>query len=138
YGWWVGLGILAHIHIEQQEEEEDEEYTIVTRHLPNDNSYRKVVYDGNGKTTIFDISPAPARVDHTKADDFLSCCHQCNKQLDGRDVYMYSVQGERAFCSIECRCMEIWMEERNCSSQASSYSCDMYSSATDTTGIFAI
>ncbi|KAM0020906.1 putative Zf-FLZ domain, FCS-Like Zinc finger/14 [Helianthus debilis subsp. tardiflorus] len=108
----VGLGIVAALGDEPEEEEEDEEYTIVTRHMPNNNSYRKVVYDGKGKSTrcVFDISPVEARVDVKGGEDFLRCCHECNKRLDGRDVYMY--RGERPFCSIECRARAIWMEQQ--------------------------
>ncbi|MFS7951132.1 hypothetical protein Hanom_Chr07g00591361 [Helianthus anomalus] len=57
-GGGVGLGIVAALGDEPEDIIDDEEYTIVTRHMPNNNSYRKV-YDGKGKSTrcVFDISP---------------------------------------------------------------------------------
>lgn len=43
-------------------------------------------------------------------DGFLSCCCGCRKNLEqGCDIYMY--RGEMAFCSDECRCKEMIMEE---------------------------
>ncbi|KAJ0487885.1 putative Zf-FLZ domain, FCS-Like Zinc finger/14 [Helianthus annuus] len=137
-GGGVGLGIVAALgdEPEEEEEEDDEEYTIVTRHMPNNNSYRKV-YDGKGNSTrcVLDISPVDVK------GDFLSCCHECNKRLDGRDVYMY--RGERPFCSIECRARAIWMEQqqeeerRSCGSQAAP-SPSSSSDVATTGGIFAI
>ncbi|XP_004501266.1 FCS-Like Zinc finger 10 [Cicer arietinum] len=41
---------------------------------------------------------------------FLSFCHHCNKKLDeGKDIYIY--RGEKAFCSLTCRAMEIMIDE---------------------------
>ncbi|MFS7991162.1 putative Zf-FLZ domain-containing protein [Helianthus anomalus] len=134
-GGGVGLGIVAALgdELEEEEEEEDEEYTIVTRHMPNNNSY-----DGKGKSTrcVFDISPVEARVD-VKGEDFLRCCHECNKRLDGRDVYMY--RGERPFCSIECRARAIWMEQQQQERRSCGRSQAPPSPSSATTGgIFAI
>ncbi|GKD68573.1 cyclin-dependent kinase 1 [Tanacetum coccineum] len=132
-GRGIGLGIIVNMdksrestailvrqshHVNANIDDEDEEYTIVTRHHKpnnNNNSYtrKQLVYDNCGDhekliRSLFDISPTPARVvDDIKAADahFLSTCHECNKQLHGKDIYMY--RGEKAFCSIECRSMEI-------------------------------
>ncbi|KAI4337387.1 hypothetical protein L6164_015811 [Bauhinia variegata] len=42
--------------------------------------------------------------------DFLSFCYHCNKKLeDGKDIYMY--RGEKAFCSLTCRALEIMIDE---------------------------
>ncbi|XP_023744311.1 FCS-Like Zinc finger 14 [Lactuca sativa] len=134
----------------------EEEYTIVTRHMPN-NSYTKVydggfVYEGYVRRnsgmkeegcSLFDISPA--RVLDVKGHpepDFLSFCHLCKKKLHGKDIYMY--RGEKAFCSIECRCREISMEEmreKRCGTEAvSSSPCggDHVHGRIFSTGIFAI
>ncbi|GKD04461.1 protein MARD1 [Tanacetum coccineum] len=78
----------------------------------------ELVHDncGDGKLirSLFDISPTPARVDDdikaAGAHDFLSTCHECNKQLHGKDIYMY--RGEKAFCSIEYRSIEIAQMEK--------------------------
>ncbi|XP_040986096.1 FCS-Like Zinc finger 15-like [Juglans microcarpa x Juglans regia] len=41
---------------------------------------------------------------------FLDRCFLCNqKLLSGKDIYMY--KGDRAFCSVECRCRQIFMDE---------------------------
>ncbi|KAI4345396.1 hypothetical protein L6164_012524 [Bauhinia variegata] len=54
---------------------------------------------------------------------FLDQCFLCNKRLlPGNDIYMY--KGDRAFCSVECRCKQIFMDEEetfrneNCSMAA--------------------
>ncbi|GJW49332.1 cyclin-dependent kinase 1 [Tanacetum coccineum] len=137
-GRGIGLGIIVNMdksrdtttillrqshHVNANIDDEDEEYTIVTRHHKpnnNNNSYsrKELVYDNCGDhekliRSLFDISPTPARVvDDIKAADahFLSTCHECNKQLHGKDIYMY--RGEKAFCSIECRSMEIALMEK--------------------------
>ncbi|KAI4316249.1 hypothetical protein L6164_024247 [Bauhinia variegata] len=42
--------------------------------------------------------------------DFLSFCYHCKKKLeDGKDIYMY--RGEKAFCSLTCRALEIMIDE---------------------------
>ncbi|XP_041001059.1 FCS-Like Zinc finger 15-like isoform X1 [Juglans microcarpa x Juglans regia] len=41
---------------------------------------------------------------------FLDQCFLCyEKLLPGKDIYMY--KGDRAFCSVECRCRQIFMDE---------------------------
>ncbi|KAG2721403.1 hypothetical protein I3760_02G081000 [Carya illinoinensis] len=41
---------------------------------------------------------------------FLDQCFLCHeKLLPGKDIYMY--KGDRAFCSVECRCRQIFMDE---------------------------
>ncbi|KAJ7955130.1 Protein of unknown function (DUF581) [Quillaja saponaria] len=44
------------------------------------------------------------------APSFLDQCFLCRqKLLPGKDIYMY--KGDRAFCSVECRCKQIFMDE---------------------------
>ncbi|KAL5541886.1 hypothetical protein UlMin_009596 [Ulmus minor] len=44
------------------------------------------------------------------APTFLDQCFLCRqKLLPGKDIYMY--KGDRAFCSVECRCRQIFMDE---------------------------
>ncbi|GAA0151067.1 hypothetical protein LIER_09865 [Lithospermum erythrorhizon] len=43
------------------------------------------------------------------SDDFLSFCGSCKKKLDGADIYMY--RGEKAFCSSDCRSLELLIDE---------------------------
>ncbi|XP_038995002.1 FCS-Like Zinc finger 15-like [Hibiscus syriacus] len=41
---------------------------------------------------------------------FLEHCFLCKqKLLPGKDIYMY--KGDRGFCSVECRCRQIFMDE---------------------------
>ncbi|XP_042506295.1 FCS-Like Zinc finger 15-like [Macadamia integrifolia] len=54
---------------------------------------------------------------------FLDSCFLCKQRLlPGKDIYMY--KGDRAFCSVDCRCRQIFMDEesvrrKNCSSSRS-------------------
>ncbi|CAN6451294.1 unnamed protein product [Victoria cruziana] len=42
---------------------------------------------------------------------FLKACFLCKKQLSPeKDVYIY--RGDRGFCSMECRCRQIFLDER--------------------------
>lgn len=44
------------------------------------------------------------------SNNFLSFCHYCNKELEeGKDIYIY--KGEKAFCSLSCRSVEILNDE---------------------------
>ncbi|MED6185639.1 hypothetical protein PIB30_059046 [Stylosanthes scabra] len=54
---------------------------------------------------------------------FLELCFLCRKKLlPGKDIYMY--KGDKAFCSVECRSKQIFMDEEeaiqreNCSMAA--------------------
>nr|GME05196.1 Zf-FLZ domain containing protein [Ipomoea batatas] len=41
---------------------------------------------------------------------FLHSCYLCKRKLlPGKDIYMY--KGDRGFCSVECRCRQIGMDE---------------------------
>lgn len=42
--------------------------------------------------------------------DFLTSCFLCKKFLHGLDIFMY--RGEKAFCSEECRCKQISIDEQ--------------------------
>ncbi|KAJ8534728.1 hypothetical protein K7X08_016456 [Anisodus acutangulus] len=94
--------------------EECEEYTCVISHVgsnlikkreyfdgqfignTNSNAYHKAVNDG-GDTAMF------------RTADFLNSCFLCKKHLQGLDIFMY--RGEKAFCSAECRCTQISIDE---------------------------
>nr|XP_004229254.1 uncharacterized protein LOC101258100 [Solanum lycopersicum] len=62
---------------------------------------------------------------------FLDSCFLCKqKLLPGKDIYMY--KGEWAFCSVECRCKQIFMDEEESmktKSKASIKSCTSSSSS---------
>ncbi|PUZ74304.1 hypothetical protein GQ55_1G054000 [Panicum hallii var. hallii] len=102
----------------REEDELSESYTCVITHVAGagGGSVRKRVYrgfgDGGGWLVEAD-DEVPAQ-----AADFLSRCCLCDKRLDGLDIYMY--RGEKAFCSSECRCHQMLMDDRaeNCGSEA--------------------
>ncbi|XP_020203064.1 FCS-Like Zinc finger 13 [Cajanus cajan] len=105
-----------------------EDYTYVTYHVPN-KTITKVYYDGGdgriltqGYYNITNNNTANNVVAHGPSyptSDFLSSCHLCRKNLNGKDIYMY--RGEKAFCSNECRSRQIMKDERKerCRSEAS-------------------
>ncbi|XP_020202132.1 FCS-Like Zinc finger 10 [Cajanus cajan] len=44
------------------------------------------------------------------SDDFLSFCYHCSKKLEeGKDIYIY--RGEKSFCSVSCREIEMMIDE---------------------------
>ncbi|KAJ7966086.1 DUF581 domain-containing protein [Quillaja saponaria] len=44
------------------------------------------------------------------SNDFLRICYNCDKKLEeGKDIYIY--RGEKAFCSLTCRALEIMIDE---------------------------
>ncbi|XP_038882229.1 FCS-Like Zinc finger 15-like [Benincasa hispida] len=46
----------------------------------------------------------------SKTPTFLDRCFLCaQKLLPGKDIYMY--EGDKGFCSEECRCRQIFMDE---------------------------
>ncbi|KAI3459259.1 hypothetical protein Pfo_015922 [Paulownia fortunei] len=54
---------------------------------------------------------------------FLDHCSLCKqKLLPGKDIYMY--KGDRAFCSVECRCRQIFMDEEE-STTSREYNCSL-------------
>ncbi|XP_047077555.1 FCS-Like Zinc finger 15-like [Lolium rigidum] len=54
-------------------------------------------------------SPA-ATPSATTTGSFLQRCFLCHKDLaENNDIYMY--RGDKAFCSVECRCRQIFIDE---------------------------
>lgn len=102
----------------REEDELSESYTCVITHVAGagGGSVRKRVYrgfGGGGGWLVEADDEVPAQ-----AADFLSRCCLCDKRLDGLDIYMY--RGEKAFCSLECRCHQILMDDsaESCGSEA--------------------
>ncbi|KAG2407439.1 uncharacterized protein HKW66_Vig0022610 [Vigna angularis] len=92
-----------------QEEFDVEEYTYVTRHVPNE-TFTKVYYDG-GQGEI-------------QRHDYSNNNNNINKNNLGvfrRAAPQPLFEGEKAFCSPECRSSQIMMDERKerCGSEAS-------------------
>ncbi|CAI0402008.1 unnamed protein product [Linum tenue] len=75
---------------------------------------RKGIDDDDKYSTRREVGrtvPAPAAGNLVEEiGGFLNCCHLCNKQLQGLDIYMY--RGETAFCSSECRSSQIMIDEQ--------------------------
>ncbi|KAK7264653.1 hypothetical protein RJT34_32262 [Clitoria ternatea] len=52
----------------------------------------------------------PSSSSHHSLSTFLDQCFLCGKRLlPGKDIYMY--KGDRAFCSVDCRCKQIFTDE---------------------------
>ncbi|KAK3189432.1 hypothetical protein Dsin_028993 [Dipteronia sinensis] len=55
-------------------------------------------------------SPSPPSTTTFPVPIFLQQCFLCKQTLlPGKDIYMY--KGDRGFCSVECRCRQIFMDE---------------------------
>ncbi|KAK3017881.1 hypothetical protein RJ639_004685 [Escallonia herrerae] len=111
-----------------EEMELSEEYTCVISHIGNNLIKKREYFDGelaNGSDAsywvssgVFTASSPPCHGGDAAAaaagvfgdDGFLSCCYLCKKKLHGLDIFMY--RGEKAFCSAECRCKQISIDER--------------------------
>ncbi|CAL9750293.1 unnamed protein product [Musa acuminata subsp. burmannicoides] len=66
------------------------------------------------KTSVLkNSSPfSAAPTSSTQGSTFLEYCSLCRRKLqEGQDIYMY--RGDRAFCSEECRCRQIFMDEES-------------------------
>ncbi|KAK4425875.1 FCS-Like Zinc finger 15 [Sesamum alatum] len=69
--------------------------------------------------------------------EFLECCFLCKqKLLPGKDTYMY--KGDKAFCSVECRCRQIFMDEEESTTTAKTgctreYNCSLAATTTTRT-----
>ncbi|KAG2659466.1 FCS-Like Zinc finger 15-like [Panicum virgatum] len=62
------------------------------------------------KATLVIRGAKPKQVSPAAATSFLQRCFLCHRELaEGMDIYMY--RGDRAFCSEECRCRQIFMDE---------------------------
>ncbi|KAK4370137.1 hypothetical protein RND71_009612 [Anisodus tanguticus] len=96
--------------------EECEEYTCVISHDVGSNLIKKREYFdgqfiGNTNSNAYHI----ASINHGgdtpmfRTADFLNSCFLCKKHLQGLDIFMY--RGEKAFCSAECRCTQISIDE---------------------------
>lgn len=109
-------------------DELSENYTCVISHF-GDNLMKKQVYFGDDKKncsvfTASSTSPTKTNIGQFKrefwSDDFLTCCHLCQRELHGLDIFMY--RGDRAFCSAECRDKQITSDDHKeiCGAEARS------------------
>ena len=95
------------------EEEDMESYTCVISHIGNNLVKKREYFDGvlanESETSATNWVSASASSLVFGTSDFLSSCNLCKKQLHGMDIFMY--RGEKAFCSVECRCKQISIDE---------------------------
>ncbi|KAH7843957.1 hypothetical protein Vadar_022866 [Vaccinium darrowii] len=90
--------------------------SIVLESHNNNKKYHPQVIN---KATNVIIKPSPATSTRPStttfpAAGFLDRCFLCYQTLlPGRDIYMY--KGDRPFCSVECRCRQIFMDEEETS-----------------------
>lgn len=133
--------------------EHSESYTCVTSHGPKSSTKRiynhcslesETVHSPTRKReALWDVGSPPSSPPKCNnapgflQDDFLSACYLCKRHLSpGKDIYMY--RGDRAFCSVECRCQQILMDERSetfpasppCSSNEISFCGKFFSNST--------
>ncbi|CAA0832112.1 Protein of unknown function (DUF581 [Striga hermonthica] len=99
-----------------KEMELSEDYTCVIYHGPNPKTthiFDDCVVDDSclGDHSEDSSDQCKAKMDHSEdsSPDFLSFCHTCKDILEqGKDIYIY--RGEKAFCSHECRCEEMFSD----------------------------
>ncbi|KAI8571274.1 hypothetical protein RHMOL_Rhmol01G0106800 [Rhododendron molle] len=125
---------------EEEEMELSEEYTCVISHMGNNLIKKREYFDGvlanESETTASEWAADKAAPVVFRTEDFLNSCYLCRKQLHGLDIFMYreksdfenvkwilsyprlvfyfefsSMRGEKAFCSAECRCKQISLDE---------------------------
>ncbi|KAF8088993.1 hypothetical protein N665_0522s0022 [Sinapis alba] len=90
-----------------------EDYTCVTCHGPNPKTihiFDNCIVESQPGVVFFRSSDPVNDSDYIPPDSFLSSCCYCKKNLGPRDdIFMY--RGDRAFCSSECRSLEMMSEE---------------------------
>ncbi|CAN4084912.1 unnamed protein product [Withania somnifera] len=98
-----------------EEMEMCEEYTCVISHVGTNLIKKKEYFDGEFIGNSNSNKAAIGLVNHGRdaakftTDDFLNSCFLCKKKLQGLDIFMY--RGEKAFCSVDCRCSQISIDE---------------------------
>ncbi|KAI4369554.1 hypothetical protein MLD38_017981 [Melastoma candidum] len=69
-----------------------------------------VAGSSSSSTPASSTSPSPGFLPAFPVADFLDQCFLCRTKLSpGKDIYMY--RGDRGFCSEECRCRQILLDE---------------------------
>ncbi|XAR63773.1 hypothetical protein NMG60_11023843 [Bertholletia excelsa] len=129
----AGAGKFGRPTSPQQDMELSEDYTCVISHVGNNLVKKREYFDDVlanesessvncwASSEVFSVSsPAPVEcfASETAAEekpvfrtaDFLNYCNLCRKQLHGMDIFIY--RGEKAFCSAECRCKQISIDEQ--------------------------
>ncbi|KAK4770443.1 hypothetical protein SAY87_030975 [Trapa incisa] len=65
----------------------------------------------NSSSSAQTANPSSFPYHHQPSPDFLDRCFLCRTRLlPGKDIYMY--KGDRGFCSEECRCRQISLDDQ--------------------------
>ncbi|KAE9609204.1 putative Zf-FLZ domain-containing protein [Lupinus albus] len=79
-------------------------------HFKNEEKEEEEEKEKGGVTLVDHTLHTPHTPIQYPSSDFLSFCYHCNKKLlEGKDIYIY--RGEKSFCSLTCRAMEIMSDE---------------------------
>ncbi|CAL0327236.1 unnamed protein product [Lupinus luteus] len=83
---------------------------ILETHSNDFKNHFKHEEEEGGVTLVDNMLHTPHTPFQYPSIDFLSFCQHCNKKLqEGKDIYIY--RGEKSFCSLTCRAMEIMIDE---------------------------
>ncbi|KAJ0983783.1 hypothetical protein J5N97_002139 [Dioscorea zingiberensis] len=110
-----GIGLAIVTSLDKEEKEDRNPFSRRRRrpvltslnHLNNNNNNKEYYYCQFQKE-VFEVENVVVSSTYP-ALDFLNYCHMCRKRLQGKDIYMY--RGEKAFCSPECRCQQMVIDE---------------------------
>ncbi|KAK4433909.1 FCS-Like Zinc finger 15 [Sesamum alatum] len=98
-----------------------------------DLSAKKPVMISKGRSIMIKSPPSPSSPGFATrkssmcssaatAEGFLDHCFLCkHKLLPAKDIYMY--KGDRAFCSVECRCRQMFMDEEEANTTTAKTGC---------------
>ncbi|KAK1385628.1 FLZ-type domain-containing protein [Heracleum sosnowskyi] len=91
---------------------ESDKLTTITTSTSNNNKSAQVI---NKVMMTINKKPTPPASPSSRSSfcrsSFLDQCFLCKRRLlPSRDIFMY--RGDRAFCSEECRCTQIFMDEQ--------------------------
>ncbi|KFK39549.1 hypothetical protein AALP_AA3G258500 [Arabis alpina] len=114
-GSGLGSGRVLPGYFSTSDMELSEDYTCVTCHGPNPRTihiFDNCIVESQPGVVFFRSSDPITESDYSQPDSFLSSCCNCKKTLGPRDdIFMY--RGDRAFCSSECRSLEMMSDEEN-------------------------
>lgn len=114
----AGLSVL----LETMTQQKQQHVSVRTAQIISKTTLLNTTTTKNGRSSSSSSSRAPMAMAAaaTTMSSFLQRCFLCHRELaDDKDIYIY--RGDRAFCSEECRCRHIMMEEdgaMNCAKDA--------------------
>ncbi|XP_060191565.1 FCS-Like Zinc finger 15 isoform X2 [Lycium barbarum] len=107
----VGLSVVLEGYSNNRDNISTQKSTNITASSTTGSSWQIVNKASMVKPTSPTTPSCPfSRRKYPVAVGFLDSCFLCKKKLlPGKDIYMY--KGEWGFCSVECRCRQIFMDE---------------------------